>query len=222
MLAAKYGIPFDIPGNDELSGVPPHKTFAGLLVMMMLGIKLGARPIPKPLLCYSPYMAITGEMEENMVDMNLAKLQIWREIVDTPIWPGEPIGFMTHTSERVQSSQTTAAHAALAAAAGVDAVTVASSDEAYSRGPISAPARVDSLRAIRDLSRFMGSTKFQPTPRAAVIQEQLHSGIITVLEQVAARGDFVASIYEGQFGNQEDGLYPGRTGRGTVTTKHSA
>lgn len=215
-LAAEYGLPFDIPGNDELSGVPPHKTFAGLLVMMMLGLKLGAKPIPKPLLCYSPYMAVTGEMDDNMIDTNLAKLAVWREIVDTPVWPGEPIGFMTHTPERVQSAVTTAAHAALAASAGVDAVTVASSDEAYSRGPISAPARVDSLRAIQDLMRFMGNAGFQPTPAAAEKTEKLHAGIIQVLEAVAGRNDFVASIYEGLFGSQEDGLYPGRTGRGTV------
>jgi methylmalonyl-CoA mutase cobalamin-binding subunit len=215
-LAARYGLPFDIPGNDELSGVPPHKTFAGLLVMMALGLKLGAKPIPKPLLCASPYFAIQGDMDDNRIDVNLAKLGVWREILDTPIWPGEPVGFMTHSSDRVQSAVTTAAHAALAASAGVDAVTIASSDEAYSKGSISAAARVDSLRATRDLLRFMGSAGFQPTSRASLIQEKLHVDICTVLENVAARGDFVASIYEGLFGSQDDGLYPGRTGRGSV------
>jgi methylmalonyl-CoA mutase cobalamin-binding subunit len=215
-LAARYGLPFDIPGNDELSGVPPHKTFAGLLVMIALGLKLGAKPIPKPLLCASPYIAIQGDMDDNRIDINLAKLGVWHEILDTPIWPGEPVGFMTHSSDRVQSAVTTAAHAALAASAGVDAVTIASSDEAYSKGSISAAARVDSLRATRDLLRFMGSAGFQPTPRASLIQEKLNADICTVLESVAARGDFVASIYEGLFGSQEDGLYPGRTGRGTV------
>jgi hypothetical protein len=216
-LAARFGLPFDIPGNDELSGVPPHKTFAGLLIMVMLGLKLGAKPIPKPLLCYSPYMQFHGDMDENMVDMNIAKLAVWKDIVDAPIWPGEPVGFMTHTPERVQSSMATAAHVSLAASMGVDAVTMASSDEAYSKGPISDPARVDTLRAVRDLLRFMGDARYQPTPRAGQMQEELHMGITRTLEAVAARGDFTASIYEGLLGSEEDGLYPGRTGQGTVT-----
>ena len=215
-LAAEYGIPFDIPGNDELSGVPPHKTFAGILIMMMLGLKLGARPIPKPLLCYSPYMTIYGHMDDNMVDMNAAKLAVWQQIVDTPVWPGEPVGFMTHDSERVQSAVTTASHAALAASLGVAAVTIASSDEAYSKGPISVPARVDTLRAVRDQLRFLGSAGYQTTPAAERMQAEIHAGITTVLEQIARRGDFVASIYEGLLGTQEDGLYPGRSGRGSV------
>lgn len=215
-LAAQYGLPFDIPGNDELSGVPPHKTFAGMLVMVMLGLKLGAKPIPKPLLCYSPYMQIEGQMEDNYVDMNTAKLEVWREIVDAPLWPGEPVGFMTHTADRIQSAVTTAAHVALAASLGVDAVTMASSDEAYSKGAISAAARVDTLRAVRDMLRFMGNSRFQATPRAALIQEQLRNEVIAVLEKVAQRGDFVAAIHEGLFGNQQDGLYAGRVGRDTV------
>jgi methylmalonyl-CoA mutase cobalamin-binding subunit len=215
-LAAKYGLPFDIPGNDELSGVPPHKTFAGILIMMMLGLKLGGKPIPKPLLCYSPYMQIYGHMDDNMVDMNTAKLAIWREIVDTPVWPGEPVGFMTHTPERVQSAMATAAHVALASTLGVDAVTMASSDEAYSKGPISAPARVDTLRAVRDLLRFMGSARFAPTPAATALLEQIYTGIINTLTVIAERGDFTASIYEGHLGSVDDGLYPGRTGHGTV------
>jgi len=215
-LAARFGLPFDIPGNDELSGVPPEKTFAGLLVMLMLGLKLGARPIPKPLLCLSPYMTITGEMDDNMVDMNLAKLAVWQEIVDTPVWPGEPVGFMTHTPERVQSAMTTATHVALAKTAGVTAVTFASSDEAYSKGPISVHARVDTIRAVKDILRFLGSAGFQPTPREPVLREQLHTAITRVLERVAARGDFVASLYEGLLGSPDDGLYPGRAGRGTV------
>ena len=126
MLASQYGIPYDIPGNDELSGVPPYKTFAGLLIMMALGLRLGARPIPKPLLCYSPYMTIHGRMDDNMIEMNLAKLAVWRDIVDTPIWPGEPVGFMTHTPDRVQSALQTSLHATLASTIGVDAVTIAS------------------------------------------------------------------------------------------------
>lgn len=215
-LAAEFGLPFDIPGNDELSGVPPEKTFAGLLIMMMLGLKLGARPIPKPLLCYSPYMTITGEMDDNMVDMNLAKLAVWQEILDTPVWPGEPVGFMTHTPERVQSAMATAAHVALAKAAGVTAVTFASSDEAYSKGPISAHARVDTIRAVHELLRFLGSAGFQPTPAEPGMREKLHAGIVKTLETVANRGDFAAALYEGLLGNPEDGLYPGRAGRGSV------
>jgi len=138
--------------------------------------------------------------------------------VDAPVWPGEPVGFMTHSPERVQSAITTAAHAALASSSGVAAVTIASSDEAYSKGPISAPARVDSLRATRELLRFFGPADIQPTPRAEELQAQLHAGITATLNAIARRGDFVAAIYEGLLGSHEDGLYPGRTGRGSVMT----
>ena len=216
MLAAQYGIPFDIPGNDELSGVPPFKTFAGILIMMALGLRLGARPIPKPLLCLSPYMTINGLMDDNMIEMNVAKLAVWRDIVDTPLWPGEPVGFMTHTPDRVQSSLQTSLHATLAATMGVDAVTIASSDEAYSKGPISVQARVDTLRAVRDQLRFQGSLKTSLTPATEAIKGEIHQKITETLAQVAERGDFVASIYEGLLGSQEDGLYPGRVGSGTV------
>lgn len=216
MLAAQFGIPYDIPGNDELSGVPPHKTFAGILIMMALGLKLGARPIPKPLLCYSPYMMLHGHMDDNMIDMNLAKLAVWRDIIDTPVWPGEPVGFMTHTADRVQSSLQTSLHAAMAASMGVDAVTIASSDEAYSKGPISVQARVDTLRALRDQLRFQGSLKASLSPAAERIKEQIHQGISDTLAIVAQRGNFTASLYEGLLGNREDGLYPGRAGSGTV------
>ncbi|HWQ45939.1 MAG TPA: hypothetical protein VN376_03680 [Longilinea sp.] len=216
MLAAQYGIPFDIPGNDELSGVPPYKTFAGLLIMMALGLKLGARPIPKPLLCFSPYMTINGLMDDNMIEMNIAKLAVWRDIVDTPLWPGEPVGFMTHTPDRVQSALQTSLHATLASTMGVDAVTIASSDEAYSKGPISVQARVDTLRAVRDELRFQGSIKANITPAIESIKDEIHEKITATLKQVAERGDFVASIYEGLLGSQEDGLYPGRVGSGTV------
>lgn len=216
MLASQYGIPYDIPGNDELSGVPPFKTFAGILIMMALGLRLGARPIPKPLLCYSPYMTINGRMDDNMIDMNLAKLAVWRDIVDTPLWPGEPVGFMTHTPDRVQSALQTSLHATLASTMDVDAVTIASSDEAYSKGPISVQARVDTLRAVRDELRFQGSVKAALTPAVESIKDELHEKITATLKTIADRGDFVASIYEGLIGNQEDGLYPGRTGSGTV------
>jgi 4'-phosphopantetheinyl transferase EntD len=64
------------------------------------------------------------------------------------IWPGEPIGFMTHTEDRIQSSVTTAPHASLATSLGIDAITIASSDEAYSRGSISVTSRIETLRAV--------------------------------------------------------------------------
>lgn len=217
-LAAQYGLPFNIPGNDELSGVPPHKSFASILIMLALGLKLGAKPIPNPLLCYSPYMMVHGHMDDNMVDMNLAKLAVWREIVDAPVWPGEPVGFMTHTPDRVQSSVATAAHVALASSAGAVAVTFASSDEAYSKGPISLPARIDTIRATKEMLRFLGSAQFRPTPEADRLTEQLHEGITQVLQKVADRGDFVAAIYEGLLGDPSDGLYPGRSGRHTVVS----
>jgi len=99
---------------------------------------------------------------------------------------------------------------------GVDAVTIASSDEAYSKGPISVQARVDTLRAVRDQLRFQGGLKATLSPAAELIKEEIHQKIAETLAKVAARGDFVASIYEGQLGSQEDGLYPGRAGSGTV------
>lgn len=215
-LASQFGLPYDIPGNDELSGVPPHKTFAGLLIMMALGLKLGAKPIPKPLMCLSPYMTIYGRMEDNMIDMNIAKLTVWQDIIDTPVWPGEPIGFMTHTPERVQSAMSTALHAALACSVGVTAATIASSDEAYSKGPISSQARVDTLRAVKDALRFLGNAAFQPTPKSQLIKEEIHENIIAVLEKISRRKDFVASIYEGHLGSEEDGLFPGRVGKDTI------
>jgi methylmalonyl-CoA mutase cobalamin-binding subunit len=220
-LAARYGVAFDIPGNTELSGVPPHKTFASLLIMMALALKVGAKPIPKPLLCYSPYMEIYGHMDDNMVDVNAAKLGVWQEIIDTPVWAGEPVGFMSHTSDRVQSSVTTAAHAALASTMGVSIITIASSDEAYSKGPISLQARIDHIRATKDLLRFFGSSEIKPTPHADIYQAKLHQDIITTLQNVAERKDFIASLYEGALGDKEDGLYPGRVGRNTVASNVS-
>jgi hypothetical protein len=151
-----------------------------------------------------------------MIDMNLAKLAVWRDIVDTPLWPGEPVGFMTHTPDRVQSALQTSLHATLAATMGVDAVTIASSDEAYSKGPISVQARVDTLRAVRDQLRFQGSLKATLSPTAESIKEEIHEKITETLAGVVQRGDFVASIYEGLLGSQEDGLYPGRVGAGSV------
>ena len=43
--------------------------------------------------------------------------------MDAPIWPGEPIAFMTQTEDRVQSANATSYHAALAATAGAERFT---------------------------------------------------------------------------------------------------
>jgi hypothetical protein len=48
------------------------------------------------------------------------------------------------------------------------------------------------------------------------MQAELHAGIVTTLERVAECGDFVSAIHAGLLGSEEDGLYPGRVGRGTV------
>jgi len=58
--AASYGMPFDIPGNDELSGVPAWKTLAGLLITSVSVSASGARPILKPLFCLGPHIVING------------------------------------------------------------------------------------------------------------------------------------------------------------------
>lgn len=216
-LAAKFNLPFDIPGNDELSGVPAWKTLAGLLINVMLGIKLGAKPIPKPLFCYGPHIVINGMMRQNFIDYNAAKIYALREIVNSPIWPGEPIAFMTQTEERVQSANATSYHAALAASLGVDAITVASTDEAYSRGPISITSRIDSIRAITDAYRFIGNTKFETTQQADSFTEDLIKKITETLIEVDKRDNLVSAIYEGCLGNKDDGAYPGKFGFGTVS-----
>lgn len=216
-LAAKYNMPFDIPGNDELSGVPAWKTLAGLLINVMIGIKLGAKPILKPLFCYGPHIVINGMMKQNFIDYNAAKIYALREIVNSPIWPGEPIAFMTQSEERVQSANATSYHASLAASVGVDAITVASTDEAYSRGPICITSRIDSIRAISDAFRFVGDAKFQTTPRADYYTDDLIKKITETLREVAAKDNLTTAIYDGCLGNKEDGAYPGKFGFGTVS-----
>ncbi|MEM5774573.1 MAG: hypothetical protein AAGU05_06185, partial [Anaerolineaceae bacterium] len=57
---------------------------------------------------------------------------------------------------------------------------------------------------------------FQPTAQAGIIREEIHAGITDVLQAIADRGDFVASIYEVLLGNEDDGLFPGRTGKDTI------
>ncbi|BDG59037.1 cobalamin-dependent protein [Caldinitratiruptor microaerophilus] len=213
--AAEYRLPYDVVTNEELSGVPAHKAFAGMLIVAHVGRRLGGTPYLQPLFCKGPEALIRGLMDANHVDFHAAKILALRRIVDAPIWPGAPVGFMTHTEDRVQSSVTTALHAALGASLGVEAVTIASSDEAYSGGPITAASRVDTLRAVAEALRFFGRARIEPTPAAESLADELVEGIEQVLRRVAEVG-FVRALYEGVLGSPEEGGHPGRAGRGTV------
>ncbi|MDK2835382.1 MAG: hypothetical protein PWP21_159 [Thermosediminibacterales bacterium] len=215
-FAAKYNLPFDVVTNEELSGVPSFKAFAGMLIVAYLSLKLGAKPILQPLFCYSPEVMIGGQMKDNYVDFNAAKIIALRNIVNAPIWPGAPIGFLTHTEDRVQSAMTTALHAGLASSLGVDAISIASSDEAFSGGPITAASRIDTLRATKEVFRFLGHSKISPTEKAEDMAEELIFNIERVLNEVIKTGDFVKALYDGVLGNREEGAYPGRAGKGTV------
>jgi hypothetical protein len=217
-IAARYKMPFDIPTNEELAGVPPHKAFAGMLIMAQLGRRLGAQPILKPLLCHGPYIMVQELMEQNYVDYNFAKIRALQTLADFPIWPGEPIGFMTHTEEKEQSAATTSLHVALCATLGLDAVTTASTDEAFSRGPITSAGRVGSLHSIQEAFRFFGETDITPGARAQAWTEELIAGIHQTLKAVAEAPSFVDAVYQGLFGNKEDGVYPGRAGKNSVAT----
>jgi hypothetical protein len=158
-------------------------------------------------------------MDDNYIDYNAAKIYALRKIVDAPIWPGEPVGFMTHTEDRIQSSVTTALHAGLATSLGVDAVTIASSDEAYSRGSISVSSHIDTLRAVQETFRFLGKAEIKPTHKAREWSNELVSQIEKVLENVLRKGSFVTALYDGILGSKEDGAYPGRTGKNTIFLK---
>ncbi len=217
--AKKYNMPFDIVTNDELCGVPAHKAFAGILILAHLAVSLGCRPVLQPLFCYSPEVMISRQMDDNYVDFNAAKILALRSIVDAPIWPGAPIGFLTQTEDRVQSSASTAFHASMAAMLGVDAISIASSDEAYSGGPITLAPKVDTLRATAEGFRFFGHTKLEYSANAKLWADELVDGIEKVLEQVAGKESFVQALYDGVLGSREDGAYPGRSGRGTVSPK---
>jgi methylmalonyl-CoA mutase cobalamin-binding subunit len=217
-VAARHKMPFDIPTNEELAGVPPHKAFAGMLIMAHLGRRLNAQPILKPLLCHGPYIMVQGLMEQNYVDYNFAKIRALQTIADFPIWPGEPIGFMTHNEEKVQSASTTSLHAALCASLGVDAVTTASTDEAFSRGPITSAGRVGALRGIAEAYRFFGDADIAPSSRAQHWTEELVDQINQTLKLVSEAPSFVDALYAGLLGNREDGAYPGRAGKNSVTT----
>jgi methylmalonyl-CoA mutase cobalamin-binding subunit len=215
-LAARYQMPFDIPGNDELSGVPAWKTLAGLLINVAIGARLGARPILKPLFCYGPHIVINGLMDQNFIDYNTAKIRALRAIVDAPIWPGEPIAFMTQSEDRVQSAGATSYHAALAKTLDVDAITIASTDEAYSRGPICVASRIDSIRAVAEGYRFVGDAGLAPTSRADRQTDEMVDGILSTLRAVSEAPSLPEAIHAGLLGNTEDGAYPGTFGRGTV------
>lgn len=218
-LAAEGGLPFDVVTNEELCGVPAAKAFAGMLIVATMGRLLGGEPILQPLFCLSPDVMINGQMDDNYVDYNAAKVLALRELADFPIWPGAPIGFLTHTEDRVQSATTTALHAALAAALEVDAISIASTDEAYSGGAISAAARVDTLRATGEAFRFLGRARVQPTPRAGEWAQELVEGIRRVLTEVLSSESLLSALNAGVLGSPADGAYPGRAGRGTVTLK---
>lgn len=218
-LAAKFKLPFDIPGNDELSGVPAYKTLAGLLINLMIGKKLGAKPILKPLFCYGPHIVINDLMKQNFIDYNAAKIFALRKIVNAPIWPGEPIAFMTQSEERVQSANSTSFHAALAASLKVDAITIASTDEAYSRGPIAITSRIDTINAVTDAFRFLGDANFQVTNQAEKFTDELVENIKVVLRKVAEKENLPKAIFDGILGDAQDGAYPGTFGKGTVIEK---
>ncbi len=215
-LAAKFGLPFDVVTNEELCGVPARKAFAGMLIVAAVGYMLGGRPILQPLFANSPEAMIRGFTDHNYLDFNMAKMKVLGDILDAPIWPGAPVGFLTQSADRSQSVTMTSLHAALALQLGAVAVTIASSDEAYAGGPISGQARVDTLKSTAAALRFLGETGFHGTPRADSLASELHDGILETLKKVAARGDFVASLYQGLLGDKDDGAYPGRAGRDTV------
>jgi len=214
--AAKYQMPFDVVTNEELTGVPAFKAFAGMLIVADLAVRLGAKPILQPLFAFSPEVMVSGQMDDNYIDFNAAKIYALRSIVDAPIWPGAPIGFLTQTEDRVQSSLSTALHALLAASLGVDAISIASADEAYSGGPISIPSKIDTLRGVEESFRFLGNAGIKPTEKAQIWQEEMVQGIEKVLSQVAEQGDFVQSLYDGVLGSKEEGAFPGRAGYNTV------
>jgi len=219
LFARQYNLPFDVVTNEELAGVPAYKAFAGMLIVASLGVRIGARPILQPLFAYSPEAMLRGIMEDNYIDYNAAKVFALRAIMNAPVWPGAPIGFLTHTEDRIQSAMTTALHAALASSLNVDAISIASTDEAYSGGPITVPAKIDTLRAVAESFRFFGHAEIAPTQAANSMADELLSGIEVVLAEVESKGNFVDALLAGCLGSRSDGAYPGRTGKDTVSTE---
>lgn len=217
--AAEFNMPFDVVTNEELCGVPAYKAFAGMLIVSKLGLRLGGKPILQPLFCYSPEVMVSGQMQDNYVDFNAAKILCLRNIVNAPIWCGAPIGFLTQTEDRVQSSLMTAMHASLASSLGVDGISIASADEAFSGGPISVAARIDTLKATQSAFRFFGKSGIVPTDSAEKWAYEIERGIENVLESIVQNGNFIDALYKGLLGSREEGAYPGRAGRGTVIKK---
>jgi len=123
---------------------------------------------------------------------------------------------MTHTEEKEQSATTTALHVALCGALDVDAVTTASTDEAFSRGPITSAGRVGALRSIEEALRFFGQTDIAPTARAREWMEAMVTGINETLKSVADAPSFVEALYAGLLGDKNDGVYPGRAGKNSL------
>lgn len=107
----------------------------------------------------------------------------------------------------------------LAASLGVDAISIASADEAYSGGPIAAASRVDTLRAVKEGFRFMGKATIEPTERARHWAGEMLANIEEVLRHVVQVDDFVEAMYKGVLGTKDEGAYPGRSGRDTVRSK---
>jgi len=218
-LASKYNMSFDVVTNEELSGVPAFKAFSGMLVVAYTAILMDAKPILQPLFCYSPEMMLGGQMHNNYIDFNAAKIMALRSIINAPIWPGAPIGFLTHTEDRVQAATTTALHASLGSSLDVDGISTSSSDEAYSRGPITTASRVDTLKSTREALRFFGNCRIEPTEQAEHWRDELVDNIKETLYKVSRQENFVEAIYKGIIGSEEDGVYPGRFGQGTVKYK---
>ena len=214
--AAEYQMAFDTVCNEELAGVPAHKALAGMLIVADLSLLLKGRPILQPLFAYSPEVLQHGWMDDNYIDFNAAKLYALRQIINAPVWPGAPVGFLTHSEDRVQSAMTTALHACLASTLQVDAATIASTDEAYAGGPITAAARIDTLRAVKEGLRFFGKADIRPTPLAFRFSNQLVDDIEAVLSEILNTGDFLTAIYKGILGGPPEGVYPGKLGRDTV------
>lgn len=214
--AAKYNLPFDIPVGQELSGVPSSKAFAGMLIVATLGRRLGAKSILNPLFCYSPHVIMEKKMDDNYVDFNAARIFALQSIFDAPIRAGEPVAFMTHTEERVQSAVTTTLHAALASSLGVAAVTLATTDEAYCGGSITMASRIDTLQGFQEALRFLGEANVTPTHRAKEWGDDLVKEVKQHLKEIVVRKNFLQAIEEGLLGSREEGVYPGRDGRETV------
>ena len=77
--------------------------------------------------------------------------------VPTVLWVAAPPA--NHTFALVRAGLSLALPPAELETLGVDAITTASTDEAFSRGPITADGRVGSLRAIEEAFRFFGQTE---------------------------------------------------------------